>query len=67
MRRVHPYLDLPDERADDRPPRLILVGFHRNGGGRTVLPFQLKRQNVDGGREMLQRRLRVVIAQLGEI
>jgi hypothetical protein len=27
----------------------------------------LKCQNVDGGREMLQRRLWIVIAQLGEV
>lgn len=69
VRGVHPNFDLPDEGADDRPFRLSLVIFHREDLNvrRAILSFQLKGQNVDRSREMVQRRPRIVIAQLGEV
>ena len=69
MRRVHPNFDLPNEGADDRPSRLVLVVLRRGVDAcrGTILSFQLKGQNVDCSREMFQRHARVVIAQLGEV
>ena len=67
MRRVHPNFNLTDESADDRPSCFVLVGFHWTDARRAILSFQLKSQNVDSCREMLQGRLWIVIAQLSEI